>query len=196
MADELTITNDEQIIEVSSASNDLSVAGVIESLTIESGGITQTVTADELPLGMSSVVELVEVASPELGIVFVAEQGPAGADGDNATSDIGATEAISALKVVAVVDGEAVVGSSSNANHRGRISGIAVTAATSGNDVTVRHFGRMTDAAWNWTSKLLWVGTSGQLVQSPPASGFVQSVARVESPTTIFVWLGDVTERV
>ena len=192
----VTVTPTTLDVNVSATGPTVTTTPSVLTVTVVENGATVSIST--APIDVSTSVSEIQPISQSVLVtaVDVGVQGPPGVDGaDNSTSQIEAAESISALKVVAVVDGLAYIASNANADHKGKIAGIAVSAVTTGNDVTIRHFGRMTDNAWNWTSKQLYVSTNGGLSQTPPVSGFVQSVARVEESDTIFVWLGDVIER-
>lgn len=106
-----------------------------------------------------------------------------------------ASETISALKPVVVIDGLAAIARSGDASHRGFVAGISSNAATQGNDVTIRTEGEMTDSSWSWDTSKPWIFYGdGVLTQAPPES-WCQPIARVQSATTIFVSIQGGIER-
>lgn len=111
-------------------------------------------------------------------------------------NDIQATygEAIPALRLVTMIGSSVFKTNHTDAAHANRVYGITVTAAASGATGTIRTFGRMQDASWNFTVPSLFAGLDGNLRTSPPTTGFSQLVARVESPDTIFIDLDNVYE--
>jgi len=194
-----TVTIAETPVEITLGPIEVTVAisSTEAAIAIANDGPEITVTTTESTLTIGEVVVATVIGSASVEIVTVAQQGPQGVPGEPVGSTIEylAGETISALKVVVVIGDETFVADSSNSAHRGRVAGIATTAATIGNTGEVRSFGQMTDASWNWTGPLLFFNSSGTLTETPPASGFSQSVARVESADTIFVDLTQAIER-
>lgn len=96
--------------------------------------------------------------------------------GDATTISKQAGENISALQVLVAVDGEVFVASSDEPDDAGRLCGVAVTAASSGNSVDVRIFGELTDSGWSWSPGPVYLGLNGALTQSVPTSGFIAQI--------------------
>lgn len=169
-----------------------------------------TIEAIDLVVSPSSILLNVDAdpidltVAPEeirLEITGVGSQGPQGEPGADGVGSVVETaeagETISALKPVVILDGIASVASSSNAAHKGFVAGIATTAATIGNSVSIQTAGRLQDASWNWDVSLPWLFVgNGVLTQTPPSSGWVQSIARVESSDTVFIQVLDVITRI
>jgi hypothetical protein len=106
-----------------------------------------------------------------------------------------AGETISALKPAVILDGVAWIASSADPAHRGFLAGIALNAATAGNNVTVQTAGRLQDDVWNWDTSKPWLFYGvGVLTQTPPA-GWSQVIARVESSDTICICIQQGIER-
>lgn len=152
--------------------------------TARSLRVTSPVRVSFAPQGGTRVL----VARPGRG-----PQGEPGAPGDVQSVECG--EAISALRVIAIINGEGFLANHDDTAHAGRVAGLTLTAANQGATTSVRMFGRVTDASWNWTAAELFVGLNGMLTQTPPSTGFMQSIARVESPDTIFIALSAIFER-
>lgn len=153
----------------------------------DSSGVTSSV-ANNIETVSSQVARSTVVVARDVVSSLVAQQGPPGQSGssDGATAIYQYGETISALKAVVIIDDQAFPADSTDITHRGRVAGITESAALAGNDGTVRFLGGMSDASWNWTGPLLFVGSGGALVEIPP-SGFSQAIARVESSDAIFV---------
>jgi hypothetical protein len=67
-----------------------------------------------------------------------------------------------------------------------RFIGILMTSASAADEsVTVRRQGRVSELAWSWTPGPVWVGDSGVLTQTPPASGWLLRVGTAINATTI-----------
>lgn len=185
-----TITIDVTNAVITSISNEPAISVTDDTADIIVSEITARLISD------SSVVATV-VRNDEAQVVAIAEQGPQGppGTGDGQTSVYRYGETISALKPVVIIDGEAFIADSSNTAHRGLVCGITTTAASAGNNGTVRFLGAISDDSWNWTGPAIFIGPSGTLVETPPASGFSQVIARVESSDTIFIEPGPIYER-
>jgi len=169
-------------------------AGVVVESTqlvteVIDGDIVTSTVPSVVVTSVGDVAVTTVSVSPSIVTTLAAVQGPIGPPGtsDGQTSVYVYGETISALKAVVIIDGEAFMADHSNASHRGLVCGITVQAATIGNSGSVRFLGAMTDASWNWTGPLLFAGSGGTLVESPPATGFSQAIARVESADTLFI---------
>ncbi len=122
-------------------------------------------------------------------------RGPKGDKGDPgegaAALEVEAGENLSALQPIVVIDDLAYAADSSDASHYGRVVGIASTAATSGNNVTIKTDGaRIQDAFFDFDGGLVYVGPAGTLTETPPASGFCQSIATAVASDALIVQLG------
>lgn len=167
------------------------------TMTLTDASRTSTIVRPSRALSITRTTRTTTPVSPVRTISVV--QGARGATGEtgNSTETVTAGETISALKPIAIIDGEAVVASHSTSAHKGFLGGISITSATSGNNVNVRTAGQIQDDSWNWDVAIPWIFVgNGILTQTPPTSGWLQSVARVESADTIFVQLGEIIERV
>ncbi|MEO5344211.1 MAG: hypothetical protein H7842_12915 [Gammaproteobacteria bacterium SHHR-1] len=100
---------------------------------------------------------------------------------------VDAGAAISALKVVKIEDNLAYAASSTISGDSGKIVGIATTGADLGASLLVRIMGEMSNDVWAWTPGPLFINETGDLVSTPPATGFVQRIGRAISPTKIIV---------
>lgn len=80
---------------------------------------------------------------------------------------------LSALRAVTTNgSGEAVYASNDTLSNA-QVVGLTVNAANSGNNVTIKTNGVITDANWNWTKGTVYLGTNGQLTQTAPSGGAV-----------------------
>lgn len=67
-----------------------------------------------------------------------------------------------------------------------RFLGVLLTSASAvDQQVVIRRQGRITESAWAWEPGPVWVGDSGQLTQSPPATGWILQVGTAISATSI-----------
>lgn len=188
MADGITI--DETIGTITLSMTGATITSVNEEAAISLDGDAAEIVVSESSVQIISETSIVAtVVRDEVArVVTIAEQGPPGVAGnsDGQTAIYVYGETISALVPVVIIGGEAFRADATNSNHRGRVCGITETAATAGDSGTVRFLGPMTDASWNWSTPVVFVGPTGTLVGVPP-SGFSQPIARVETPTTLFV---------
>ncbi len=167
------------------------------TMTLTDATRTATIIRQGRSLSITRSSRTTNPVSPVRNVTVV--QGATGARGEtgSSTETVVAGETISALKPIAVVDGEAVVASHAISSHSGFLGGISITSATSGNNVNIRTAGKIQDSSWSWDVAIPWLFVgNGVLTQTPPASGWLQSIARVESADTIFVQLGELIERV
>jgi hypothetical protein len=90
------------------------------------------------------------------------------------TISLMAGENINAFQAVAVhADGLAYKADASNAADAGRVVGIAITSATTGNSLEVQQLGEIDNAGFLFTpGAWVYLGTGGALVQTPNAGAF------------------------
>lgn len=80
---------------------------------------------------------------------------------------------ISALRAVTTNGSGEAVYASNDTLLNAQVVGLTVNAANSGNNVTIKTNGVITDASWNWTKGTVYLGTNGQLTQTAPSGGAV-----------------------
>lgn len=125
---------------------------------------------------------------PDVVIIEVAEQGPAGPKGDSDTSFPTNSVINSHRAIITDNLGYAKHASSTDVTHAALIIGVSLNSVTDLSNVNVRSLGFMEDNSWNWTpAQPLFVGNIGQLTQTPPAVGFSLIVATAITPTKIFI---------
>ena len=66
-----------------------------------------------------------------------------------------------------------------------KIVGISTGAALDGQTVTVQTGGTISDSSWAWSAGDVFAGQDGVLTQVAPTTGYVTSIGRAISPTTI-----------
>lgn len=72
-----------------------------------------------------------------------------------------------------------------------RILGLTMNSASAaGQDVEIIGQGRVTDPSFSFTPGPIWLGNSGALTQSKPATGILVQVATAYTATSIFVNIG------
>lgn len=68
------------------------------------------------------------------------------------------------------------------------VIGISTTAANTGENITVKTSGQLTDASWSWTKGTIYLGANGVLTQTAPSGGsIVVHVAKAITATTIII---------
>lgn len=69
-----------------------------------------------------------------------------------------------------------------------RVVGISIQSVSSGSQVAVAAFGPVSESSWAWPGgATLFVGDNGVLTTTPPTTGWIVSIARVASATSIIV---------
>jgi len=75
-----------------------------------------------------------------------------------------------------------------NPAHMGVSLGVTLGAIMAGATGSARMYGIMTDPAWSFPAPVtLWLGDAGNLLMSPPSTGFLREVARAIEPNRIIV---------
>ena len=123
-------------------------------------------------------------------------QGQQGIPGGNVPHTGVAATGIAAFQVLGTVaagNGAVQVQpvSSATPGQAGTVVGIATDAGSTGQTVSYVDGGPIANAAWSWVPGPVFFDNNGQLTQSAPAGGFVQSVGRAIDAHTIAVELGD-----
>lgn len=138
----------------------------------------------------SVLVDEVEVVS----IVAVAEQGPRGIQGiqgpagTTTTVTVGATPLSGHSAVAADAAGLLIKADCTNPAHRGAVLGLLANAYSPGDQAVVQTAFTLEHAGWTWAPGPVFVGTAGQLTQTPPVGAvFSQVVAHALSPTLVLV---------
>jgi hypothetical protein len=94
---------------------------------------------------------------------------------------------LSALRAVILDNaGQFAYADSGTPNHAYRVAGILPYAISQGTEGVAYRLGEISDAVWNWTrGSPIFLGTNGQLTQTPPATGILLVLAQPISPTVI-----------
>lgn len=139
-------------------------------------------------------VNTVTESSLSVAIASPGPQGPKGEAGNTILTYV-AGEAVGGHRVVRSIGGGTCGYASSNDPTGGDDTiGLTLAAAAAGNQVDVQNSGPVTFAGWTWTPGApVFVGLSGLLTQTPPVTGYVQSMGHAEGPTTIFLAIGEAT---
>lgn len=99
-----------------------------------------------------------------------------------------AAESISALRAI-TTDGSGKAVYATNATAPGSVViGISTTSGSTGANINIQTAGTLTDASWNWSKGLVWLGTNGTLTQTVPTSGaYIVPIAKAITATTIII---------
>lgn len=118
--------------------------------------------------------------------------GPPGAAGSGAIFATGdAAITLSGHRVV-TPDFDGTLRYATNDNEADLAAPLWVTtgAAAPGDAVSALAFGSLTEPTWNWVPGPVYLGTNGQLTQTPPVApdaAFIAQVGIATSPTSLFV---------
>lgn len=124
----------------------------------------------------------------EISNQFIGPPGPAG-DIDGVVKSRIAGENIGGQRIVVTNNlGEVIIGDQSNLSHLGLFTGITKTSVTTGASVQVISYGTLIDGSFSFTPEAkIYFGTNGIITQTPPTSGFLQSIGHAVSATEIFI---------
>lgn len=68
------------------------------------------------------------------------------------------------------------------------VIGISTTAGNTGENITIKTSGQLTDANWSWTKGAIYLGANGVLTQTAPSGGaIIVHVAKAITATTIII---------
>ena len=106
--------------------------------------------------------------------------------GDAATTATASIN-LSALRAVILDNaGQFAYADSGTPNHAYRVAGILPYAISQGTEGVAYRLGEISDAVWNWTrGSPIFLGTNGQLTQTPATTGILLVLAQPVSPTVI-----------
>lgn len=109
-----------------------------------------------------------QLADEVVRVIELGEQGPSGRDGDDGFLVYPAAMPLSALRAVwMTVDGLRYA-SANDPDSCDAVLGITANASAENSPASVRHFGRIADASWNWTQEApVFLGLDGALTQTP-----------------------------
>ncbi len=144
---------------------------------------------EDRPLVVQESISLVEIVS-------VGTQGPPGAQGvpgpaGGSSVLLEAGETIFGLRAVQAQGGLIFNADTSDvALAQGSVVGVALQSGGIGDDLLVQLSGELTENSWSWLPGYVYCGPDGSLTQSPSDLGWLITIGRVVSPTTIVVDIG------
>ena len=94
------------------------------------------------------------------------------------------------LAVALMDNGKIEIADYTNPSHLERVVGISLNMGDVDTAITVQNLGRIVNPAWAWVIGVgIYFDSDGKLTQTPQPSGFLQNIAQVINPTTIYVRL-------
>lgn len=140
--------------------------------------------------------ETIELTQRVVEVVSAGVQGPAGpagAPGTGGSSSVTYTagEALGGHRGVLVDTGVAYYADSSVVADIGKLVGITTGAVSMGADAVVLTSGEITEPSWTWVPGPVYLGLTGLLTQTPPATGFIQVVGIAMTATVLLVRIQD-----
>ena len=138
----------------------------------------------------------VDTSAMNMFTLTIGELGSSGSLGlPNSIDDVfntTATEAISALRLVALTSGGVELVNPSSIDSLMRMVGISINAASTDSAIAIRRSGIMSDPVWTWIpGQLLFCGATGVLTTSAPTSIASRQVGVAVDPTTILINFSD-----
>jgi hypothetical protein len=77
------------------------------------------------------------------------------------------------------------------------VIGISTTAASTGQNITIKTSGQITDASWSWTKGAIYLGANGSLTQTAPTGGsIIVHVAKAITATTLIIDIDTIIQTV
>ncbi len=188
-------------------SDDARVVTVTEAVPVPTRVVQRevvTLPGERTVLVESPVNQVVEIdkdtfiveSTPEINVVTVGEQGPAGPANSFITKT--ASVAIGGHRVVVLNASEqAIYADSSITAHADKVLGVSTGAADAGASVQVQTYGEMVEASFSFTPELaVYASTNGLMTQTPPASGFKRGIGFALAATKLFIDLREPVIRV
>lgn len=144
-----------------------------------------------VPVPTAAVI-VAPLGPQRVAVVVPGGQGPAGGQGipgpaGGSAIQRTAGEVLSALRLVYEEDDKVFLLTEDDGEHIFQVLGLTMTAADTGDEINVQRSGPIDDAGWSWTPGPVWLGTSGNLTQTPPSGGFDLMVGVALSATRILL---------
>ena len=129
--------------------------------------------------------------APDIQLLTLGQQGPAGPPGPSAqVTQRVAPSPIGGQRILVGIAGSIAYASNANLTHMGKVLGISVNAASTGQLVDIHESGEITDSSWTWAiDQPMYLGINGLMTQVPPAAGsalFLQVLGFSVSTTKVF----------
>lgn len=132
--------------------------------------------------------------STDVHVVSVGDgvPGPRGAPGSGTEVTKTAGVDLGGHRIVVVDDaGLLDYANSTNMLHFAKVLGMTTGAVAAGASATVATGGEITEPSWNWTlDQEVFLGTNGQMTQTPPSTGFSITIGFPTAATKLFIKIG------
>ena len=106
----------------------------------------------------------------------------------NIDTSLTAGMSISALRCITTNSSGEAVYATPDTLANAVVIGISTTAGNTGETITIKTSGQLSDASWNWTKGAIYLGANGVLTQTAPSGGsIVVHVAKAITATTLII---------
>jgi hypothetical protein len=181
--DSVIINDAEDVINVQENEDQLTVTETDDGVTVESSETDDIVITD---LGDGESIEVSDSVDEVQNINDAPNVSITNIDGIGQLTSKPAGEDLGQGKIVAVSGNTFVLADNDVIAHVNAIVGITLSATLTGNTAQVLQIGKVTNNTWSWTpDQPLFVGSNGDMTQTPPATGFVQVVGVAVTATEI-----------
>ena len=140
---------------------------------------------------------IIEIENNEILIISSGQQGPPGVAGADGTPGSGGVEYVAVNSAQALSGHKAVRLSATGAVYASNdddLNSLSICIGiTQGSSIlnaisNIQTAGSMIELGWNWDINLpLYLGTNGNLTQTPPVTGYTKEIATVISTTEILI---------
>lgn len=123
---------------------------------------------------------------------FRGEKGDPGSGGPVSLPSLFVAQSLSALRIVANLNGQYDYANPIDPIAVWSIAGISLQSINAGGTLTPVNNQTVSDQSWNWVrGSPVFLGAAGTLTQIPPSSGNLVTVARVLDSKTLFIHIED-----
>ena len=106
----------------------------------------------------------------------------------NIDTSLTAGMSISALRCITTNSSGEAVYATPDTLANAVVIGISTTAGNTGETITIKTSGQLSDASWNWTKGAIYLGANGVLTQTAPSGGsIIVHVAKAITATTLII---------
>lgn len=186
----LEVTENNQTAEFNVTEQTVDISQVIQTLEI-----SQTDTALELN-ETSQTLEILSPATNSLELVNQAAELTIIPDAfilnqsftsGNEALEVTAGEALGGHRAVYVANGQAFLADNADNTIAGQVIGLTTAASSAGAPATIRFAGTLDESGWEFTPGPVYVGPSGTLTQTRPATGWVLNIGVAVTPTRLLI---------
>lgn len=151
--------------------------------------VVVTEPTDPVAVVVQEATSVVVTEDKQTEVIVAGVQGPPGPRGEigpagGSAFTAPAGETLSGHRVVQLIDGQAYYCDADNPDHAGTAIGLTTGAALIGDEATIQTLGNLIEPSWSWTPGPVYLGSQGQLTQTP-AGMFLQQIGVALSTTSI-----------